>query len=68
MSVHGKGDDGYILLDVLVSIFLIIIGFGAVFAALRTAVDHSVESNSELMEAISLRNDRAENFETILSY
>ncbi|MDA3810811.1 MAG: hypothetical protein PF518_10865 [Spirochaetaceae bacterium] len=63
MSVHGKGNDGYILLDVLIALFLILIGFGAVFSTLKTAVDYSVKNEKNLTESITLRNDKAEKFE-----
>jgi len=68
MSVPGKGENGYILLDVLVAIFVAAIGFGAVFSAIITAVDYSVKRDSLLAESINQRNIDADAFETIISY
>lgn len=65
MSVHGKGDDGYILMDVLVALFLILFGFGALFASLTTAVNSNVKTEENLKQSIETRNERTADFESI---
>lgn len=60
MSVPGKTEDGYILLDVLVALMVAAIGFGAIFGALRTAAHHSVRFEEKVLETIESRNERAD--------
>ena len=68
ISAHGKGDNGYILLDIMVALFVAAIGFTVIFGAIRTAVDYSVKRDALLMESIALRNKEADEFETIIFY
>ena len=68
MSAPGNNENGYILLDLLVALFVASIGFGAIFGAIKTAVDYSVKRDIRLMESLALRNRETDEFETIISY
>lgn len=65
MSVHGKGEEGYILLDVMIALFLIFISLGAILSALQGSVVNLVKCEDKLMTAISLRNRESDDFEQI---
>lgn len=60
MSVPGKNDDGYVLLDVLVALMVAAIGFGSIFGALRTAADFSVRYEKSVLSGLEDRNGRAD--------
>lgn len=62
-SVPGRENDGYILLDILVALLVAMIGFGSLFGALKTAVDHTVKNRSVFLTALEERNRRAYEFE-----
>jgi len=62
MSVPGKDEGGYAFLDVLVALLIIMIGFGALFGALRTAGEHSVRFEKSLLSGLDERNGKADDF------
>jgi len=68
MSVRGKVDEGSIVIDVLVSIFLVMMSFGVVFSSIRLAVNAVGKTEKNAEELLNLKNERAENFEIILSF
>jgi len=68
MSVRGKVDEGSIVIDVLVSIFLVMMSFGVVFSSIRLAVNAVGKTEKNAEELLNLKNERAENFGIILSF
>lgn len=56
-SAPGKIESGYILIDVLLALIIISIGFTAVFGAMRTAADFSVRSEEKILNGIKDRNE-----------
>lgn len=66
-SVPGSKDGGYILLDILVGLLVAMIGFGSLFGALKTAVDHSIKSDGVFYSSLEERNLRAYDFEQNIS-
>jgi Tfp pilus assembly protein PilV len=68
ISAHGKGEEGYILLDVMVALFVAMIGFGALFGAIKTSIDFTVKSEKQKKESIIERNEKANSFDAVLSY
>lgn len=63
ISVPGSSQDGYILIDILIGLLVAMIGFGSVFGALITAVNHTVKSESAFLLALDERNLRSHDFE-----
>ncbi len=66
-SVPGSKEGGYILLDILVGLLVAMIGFGSIFGALKTAVDHTVKSSSVFFVVLEGRNRRAYEFNKNIS-
>lgn len=62
-SVPGKSRDGYILLDVLVALVVVSIGFGSVFVALTSSIRLVRRQEETLKESIEHRNQREYDFE-----
>ncbi len=65
---RGKGENGYILLDILIGLFVASIGFTAIFGAIKTSIDYTVKRENKLSESIILRNEKADEFEKVISY
>ncbi len=68
ISAPGNKENGYVLLDVMVALFVALIGFTAVFGAIKSSIDYSVKRENILSDSILLRNEKADNFELILTY
>ena len=64
ISVPGKGDKGYILIDILVALLVASIGFTSLFSAIHTAVRFSVKQETQLIESIEIRNVKDSEFES----
>ncbi|MBN2658739.1 MAG: hypothetical protein JXR86_16910 [Spirochaetales bacterium] len=62
MSTPGKADEGYALLDVLIALLIIVLGFGSLFGALRTAGDLSIRYEKAVITGLDERNRRADDF------
>ncbi len=70
----GNNESGYILVDVLLALIVISIGFGGIFGSLKIAVNYTVKREKLLIGSndekglIAERNENVENFETIIHY
>lgn len=62
MSTPGTDQGGYALLDVLIALLIVAIGFGSLFVALSSAVEHSVRYETALWEGIEERNQQVDEF------
>ena len=62
-SVPGKTENGYILLDILVLLLVVSIGFGSIFGALRTVINSVVKQEQNFMTEIGKRNEQAVEFQ-----
>ncbi len=56
---RGKADQGYILLDVLVGLFIILLGFGVFLGGLSLAGRTSLRRDQRLNAIIEQRNSHA---------
>ncbi len=68
MSPHGNRDDGYILLDILIALLIVSIGFGAVFGALTTAINYTVKRDLLFTKSSAIRNEETDAFETQIEF
>lgn len=67
-SAPGKDESGYILLDVLIALLVASIGFASVFGAVSTAAGGITKLETNLMEAIEIRNLEDREFERKITF
>jgi hypothetical protein len=68
MLVRGKGNEGSILLEAMIALFLLMSGFSIIFCSLKTSLDFIVKSDDFINESVLERNEKVSTFHVVLSY
>lgn len=62
MSAPGKREEGFILLDVLIALLLLTVGFGSIFMALNNASKASLRFEETVLLHVERRNEAVRQF------